>query len=279
MATLQKSRMVSHQLPIENGKTVSVAAMSSDGTALPTPLMSYYLKMPRDSACLISVNNTGKAPRFYSDPLSIPKRDIECWNQARVEKELRMIRTQHPALAETVTIPASWEDLYRYYDAHDLWLQGAWNLWTVINELGYQNEKLVCYHQQMQKIQNLGHRSPLKPAEMSLISDFAEGWISFTENRLMLIKWDGSHDILQLLSPVDWKEGGVEGLNQTQANFLRDEFTYWHRYWRERYDNPARFFPPDQWHHLGGKYAKKDSVSGPKKRFGMLLLSDWITRC
>ncbi|KAK4181438.1 hypothetical protein QBC36DRAFT_374301 [Triangularia setosa] len=267
MSAPHRGRMASQQFPSKNGKTVSVVAMSSNGTPLPTPLMSYYLNMPRDSPCVISVNNTGNAPRFYSDPLSIPKRDIECWNQARIEEEARTIRAQHPALAENVTAPASWEDLYRYYDAHDLWLQGAWNLWAVIDELGYLNQKMECYHQKMQEIQNMGHRFPLQPYELSMIADFVEGWVSFKENRLMLIDWDGSYDILQLFSPVDWTEGGFDGLNQTQADFLRHEFTYWHGHWRERYENPVPFFPPDQWHHLGGKYAKKDSFKGPTKRF------------
>ncbi|KAK4200614.1 hypothetical protein QBC40DRAFT_225240 [Triangularia verruculosa] len=272
MSALQKGRMASQQFPTQNGRTVSVVAMSSNGTALPTPLMSYYFNLPRDSACVISVNKTRKAPRFYDEPLTIPAREIECWDQSRIEEEARTIRTQYPAVAESIVVPGSWEDLYRYFDAHDLWLQGAWNLWAVIDELGYQNQKMKCYSQKIEEIRNMGPRFPLQPYEQAMINDFVEGWVSFMENRLTLIEWDGSRDILQLLSPVDWKDGGIEGLNQTQADFLRDELTYWHGHWRERYENPARFFPTDQWHHLGGKYAKKDSLPGPKKRFGMLCL-------
>lgn len=103
------------------------------------PPMEFFLNFPRHAPALFSTNN-GMRPRRSLDQFLAP-RAIFPWNASQILTAANTLRKYHYPLFKYIQKPASYTDLYHYWDAYDLWHMGAYNLWNVLNYLHSEMEK------------------------------------------------------------------------------------------------------------------------------------------
>ncbi|KAK3330564.1 hypothetical protein B0H66DRAFT_612306 [Apodospora peruviana] len=180
------------------------------GTTQPT--MAFYTQMPKEAECIFSLNDKIKTKRFLKHIL--PKREVEpqAWNTELVKTKAAEIRSKCPDAAKSVARPEKWEDLYCHFDASDLWHEGAWNLWRVIEQLFEENLAQAVKDYDSDKVDE--------------ISDWVYGWLTWEENRQKLLSWDIKSDILDIFSPKDRDE--VKDCDPAALEHVRGALTYWH---------------------------------------------------
>ncbi|KAK3939435.1 hypothetical protein QBC46DRAFT_234211, partial [Diplogelasinospora grovesii] len=103
------------------------------------PALSLYINMPDDARCVFSLNAEITAKRHLR--LRLPERQAEVWDEGRIQEKVNNIRDHYPFESRRVAAIDTWEDLFEYFDAHDLWHQGAWNLRRVIERIYQENEQ------------------------------------------------------------------------------------------------------------------------------------------
>ncbi|KAJ4298713.1 hypothetical protein N0V88_003745 [Collariella sp. IMI 366227] len=135
------------------------------------------------------------------------------------EKEIRLAaddyRGAFRADVEQLSRPTIWEDLYKWFDAVDLWEKGAWNLWRVLQFLCDQNEE------QQRKYNT-----------WDVVDDWAYDWCTSSSNRAALAAWDRRSDIFSILSPADHKN--IHDSSPESLNILRGALFYWHSMYNNR---------------------------------------------
>ncbi|KAK0613080.1 hypothetical protein B0T17DRAFT_397101 [Bombardia bombarda] len=118
-------------------------------------------------------------------------------------------------------MPTDWTDLYKYFDAHDLWFQGVCNLLRVISHLV--NENTV----------HLRDQSPFPPLTdydpdyYAEIDDWVFKWLTHEQNRRKLRSWDRKSDILSIMTPED-EEEDIGDIGPKALEVLSYELRYWH---------------------------------------------------
>ncbi|KAK3990306.1 hypothetical protein QBC44DRAFT_394588, partial [Cladorrhinum sp. PSN332] len=221
--------------------------LAENNRSVPQPRMSFYFGMPHNAPCVFSLDEQVKAPRVIS-PMGAPKRPVVAWDNTQIEREAYLLRTRLPEEAKKVVRPSAWEDLYSYFDAYDLWLSGAWNLWCVIDLLGEQNEA----HRNLRKAAAAVATTATAPAHAgaasnseSIIDNWVYNWLTREENRLKISKWDHSTSILFIPWPEDYMSIGGD-LLADEAHRLQEALEYWHKeYYCASETEPVYNGPPD----------------------------------
>jgi hypothetical protein len=109
--------------------------------------------------------------------------------------------------------PTSWDDLWIWFDAHDIYHYGATNLWNVICNLYHEN-RIVLQDMQKETSLCLGH--------------WADDWVEKPANSQKLGSWvDNQGHILNLLTIEDWDSLG-EDLDQSSRILLENALRYRH---------------------------------------------------
>ncbi|GAB1311669.1 hypothetical protein MFIFM68171_01879 [Madurella fahalii] len=181
------------------------------GRPIPMPNIGFYTSVPADAECILSLNAEVPAKRSLGHRLQIQDRPAELWLDWDVEKAARDFRAEYPREVANIVRPTLWEDLYRYFDAHDLWFKGAWNLWHVIQCLCDENE---------------GIRKQIDPHDLNEIDGWAWRWCTHRENRDRLSTWDQQSDILDLLTQENRNE--LCGCGSETLDILRRALCYWY---------------------------------------------------
>ncbi|KAL2023578.1 hypothetical protein VTK56DRAFT_2186 [Thermocarpiscus australiensis] len=197
---------------------------TSDNQQVPKPVMGFYRHTPADAECI------------FSDKTSVDRdvnldREAVAWDDKRLQTEADAIRAKYPREARKLIRPTQWEDLYRYFHVVDLWEQGAWNLWWVLQRLCDENEDRSGRVRSNRKA-STGQQLQVAPrahADLDfsgVIDDWAYKWCTHGENRRKLSTWDQHCDILNVLTQADWDDIGD---CETEAlNVLRGALQYWH---------------------------------------------------
>lgn len=93
-----------------------------------------------------------------------------------------------------VEVPQSYWDLYRYFDAYDIYYRGAQNLWNVINTLAFENQyaRTVVEKEQIMLAE---HYTPL-------FESLAADLLKRPEMQTKLLEWNKERqpDILEVLN-------------------------------------------------------------------------------
>jgi len=187
--------------------------MSANGWRIPQPQMGFYWNLPADAPCAFSKN---KDQRCLSRGLA-PKHRAVAWSDVRVRTMATTLRAEHGDKVKTLVRPERWEDLYRSFDTVDLWSEGSWNLWRVLQLLCDENDAAAQSH-------------ALDCAVCDEVENWAYSWCTHKTNRLKLATWDQKSDILSVLSPSDSKN--VSDCPKEALNMLRDALKYWHNQYK-----------------------------------------------
>lgn len=173
---------------------------------IPMPYMGFYWGMPADSLCLLSEPK----PKRTFGPLDPRPRDGSAWDDSQVQTMVGILRERHERVKNTYPLirPHTWEDLYYYFDAVDLWHNGAWNLWQALHRMCDEDEG-----------------APLGQMEKDVIEEWVYAWCTHEKNRERLGRWDGTGDVLTVLSRADVES--VRGSRWEALEFLRGALRYW----------------------------------------------------
>lgn len=105
------------------------------------PLGFFTQPVPKDHRAIFSTINGTKPMRALTNPNRIAHRPV--WAPAKILHFCNGIRSRfHPQCKYLQPLQA-WSDLYQYFDAYDIHLHGAWNLWNVIHRMISENQLLL----------------------------------------------------------------------------------------------------------------------------------------
>ncbi|KAK1750242.1 hypothetical protein QBC47DRAFT_278071, partial [Echria macrotheca] len=164
---------------------------SANGAEIEMPSINLYTNMPADARSTISKLAGASEPRKMYHML--PDRTLVAWSQRQIQGLANQFRAAHPEAAMSVVRPTRWEDLYDYFDAHDLWYKGAWNLWQLVLCICDQNDVEAAD-------QNM--------SMWEVVYDWTYKWLTHATNRQKLFDWDTVSDIVTIFTPEDWKDVG-----------------------------------------------------------------------
>lgn len=128
---------------------------------IPGPLPpTFFIDIPPDSAAIFSTL-LGTRP-FRPLPNPVPVHAIRSGSENDIRDKSYDLFKRYLALAESiVTPPTTWQDLYHYFDATDLWTEGAGFLFHV-----------------------LGYIVMVNATKLNFLESFARGWAFSNEARL-----------------------------------------------------------------------------------------------
>ncbi|KAF4978495.1 hypothetical protein FZEAL_5141 [Fusarium zealandicum] len=152
-----------------------------------------FFTNPRTNARAIFSTLNGQRQFRRLDHL-LPRRRIHLWTADEIQSVCNSLRKVFWDHMKTMQQPYSWDSLWTYFDAFDLYHYGAMNLWNVVKTLC--DENAIIYTDLTKELAiHIGH--------------WADGWLASEANQKKLLKWDGTHGpLLPLLSKADWKEIG-----------------------------------------------------------------------
>jgi hypothetical protein len=178
-----------------------------DGKVIPTPAMIFYSNMPEDAACVFSLTAEVPKKRALGEP-PYPDSHPCVWSSEQIQEEASIVRNLFPDAAMDVSFVWKWEDLYTYFDAHDLWHKGAWNLWRLVMRLGSENADM---------------------ARVEQIRAWVYNWLCYQENCYRLCSWTADRDILCVFHERDWIGCGLnEHAQDNDLDMVRRELHRWH---------------------------------------------------
>lgn len=102
------------------------------------PPVAFFTQPPPGSVAAFSTLGGQKPFRFVESPTD--DREGDHWWAAEIQRVCDELRRNLPDVCSSIVKPQSYWDLYKYFDAHDIYYRGALNLWNVINTLNFENE-------------------------------------------------------------------------------------------------------------------------------------------
>jgi hypothetical protein len=184
--------------------------LTRDLIRVPQPIMRLYFSMPENAPCKLSFSEHRR--KFNQ---SSSRRNYH-WDDARVRAVVAILRAKHGPKMSTLVRPKTWEDMYQYFDAVDLWVTGAWNLWRVVHHSCDENEGPVA-------------PSPPDLAACDEIDQWAYDWCTHEHNRNRLSAWDRRSDILSVLSPMDSQN--ISDCDVAAFAVLRGALKHWYNHY------------------------------------------------
>ncbi|KAL2169701.1 hypothetical protein VTG60DRAFT_5754 [Thermothelomyces hinnuleus] len=191
--------------------------LARNDIAIPQPLMGFYWNMPQDAPCILSLP---KARRCFKRGEVPHGRRSVAWDDDYVCDTVAALRVRRGPKMNTLVRPRTWEDMYQYFDAVDLWTMGAWNLWRVVHFACDENEG------------GPGEPSPSKSAAFEVVDEWAYDWCTHEEHRARLSAWDERSDILCVLSPAEIND--VSCCDIQELSVLRGALRYWSRFYKNQ---------------------------------------------
>lgn len=157
--------------------------------------ISFYATPPSNARAIFSTNN-GHQP-LRSVYRIKPRRLIHLWSKDEIQGICNSMRKVWWAFMKILPKPQSWDDLWTYFDAHDIYFYGALNLWNVLNTL-YDENVLILADLHKEIGVWVGH--------------WADEWLENPANQTKLGNWsDGQGYVLDILTDEDWNLlGGID---------------------------------------------------------------------
>ncbi|CAG9991277.1 unnamed protein product [Clonostachys byssicola] len=148
--------------------------------------VGFYINPPTTAEAIFSTRN-GK-DQFKRMHHVLPHRHLHLWPRDEIQAVCNSVRKVHWASMKRMQRPESWDDLWKYFDAHDLYYAGAINLWNVLNTLIDENEIIF---------------KDLRIETAVIIGHWLDAWLA-EDNQSKLIAWtEGQGPILDILSDRD----------------------------------------------------------------------------
>lgn len=152
-----------------------------------------------------------KRPLPTPPPVPILRSNISEAVSARAEA----LETEFPKFIRSVDPPRSWEDLYRYFDAYDLYLEGVDFCFHVITQIGKRNVYLSALYEKE-------------------ISDYAREWVSYHRDEVVRNPEVGN--LTRLFSTAELE--GLETLTNFHMHSLVNKLDFFRRHLMAQFINP-----------------------------------------
>ncbi|KAK7425835.1 hypothetical protein QQZ08_007684 [Neonectria magnoliae] len=124
----------------------------------------------------------------------LPQRRIHLWNRDEIQSVCNSIRKVFWQHMREMRQPQSWDDLWQFFDASDLYHYGALNLWNMVNTL-FDENKIIFTDVAKENALHIGR--------------WADEWAMKESNKTKLREWDSSQGpLLPLLDDEDWQSLG-----------------------------------------------------------------------
>ncbi|KAI0468946.1 hypothetical protein F4859DRAFT_524102 [Xylaria cf. heliscus] len=181
------------------------------------PPVAFFAQPPESAAAVFSTVFGTRPFRLVENPT--PEREGHYWWAAEIQRVCDELRRNLPDVCRKIETPRSYLDLYKYFDAYDIYYRGAQNLWNVINTFVFENEyaqKLVDDEQKMQT-----------EKYMPLFEYLASEIVRKPEIQTKLLGWDREkpNDVLKFLTAYELRI--FEGYEKYPPHFvdaIRDIF-------------------------------------------------------
>ncbi|KAL7913466.1 hypothetical protein GGI35DRAFT_490062 [Trichoderma velutinum] len=155
--------------------------------------VGFYTNVPSKAKAFISTSN-GSRPFRKLDHI-LPQRRIHLWSRDEIQAICNSLRKVFWNELKHMQQPHCWDDLWTFFDAHDLYHNGCMNLWNVINTLWDEN-KLISVDVRREVAAHIGH--------------WADEWLKREQNQEKLTKWQESHGpIFRILDDQDHDSLGL----------------------------------------------------------------------
>ncbi|KAL7947240.1 hypothetical protein V8C42DRAFT_352017 [Trichoderma barbatum] len=155
--------------------------------------VGFYTNVPSKAKAFISTSN-GSRPFRTLDHI-LPQRRIHLWSRDDIQRICNSLRKKYWNELKHMQQPYCWDDLWTYFDAHDLYHNGCMNLWNVINTLWDEN-KFISMDVKREVAVYIGH--------------WADDWLKRPQNREKLTKWEETcGPIFRILDDEDHKSLGL----------------------------------------------------------------------
>ncbi|KAH6604178.1 hypothetical protein Trco_007624 [Trichoderma cornu-damae] len=155
--------------------------------------VGFYTNVPPKAKAIISTSN-GSRP-FRKLEHILPQRRIHLWSKDEIQAICNSLRKLYWNELKDMRQPHCWDDLWAFFDAHDLYHNGCLNLWNVLNTIWDEN-KLISVDVKREVAAHIGH--------------WADEWLKQAENREKLTQWEESQGpIFRILSDRDHQSLGV----------------------------------------------------------------------
>ncbi|OAQ96144.1 hypothetical protein LLEC1_01033 [Akanthomyces lecanii] len=155
--------------------------------------VGFYTNPPSGAKAIFSTAS-GLRPFRHMHHI-LPRRRLHLWSKNEIQQNCNSIRQLNWAAMRCMTEPFSWDDLWQYFDAFDLYHHGAINLWNVINHL-YAENKIILTDFMKSCALELGY--------------WVTEWLKAEGNVEKLKNWETSKgSVIQVLDVQDWESLGT----------------------------------------------------------------------
>jgi hypothetical protein len=126
-----------------SGFTVNDALKAADGPRYVgafqdhEPPISFFTQPPQNSAAVLSTENGRRPFRMVENPTY--ERPGYYWWAAHIQQVCNELRRNMPQVCKSIEAPRDYWDLFKYFDAYDIYYRGAQNLWNVLHTLVFEN--------------------------------------------------------------------------------------------------------------------------------------------
>ncbi|KAJ2985878.1 hypothetical protein NUW58_g5300 [Xylaria curta] len=174
------------------------------------PPVDFFTHPPENSAAVFSTLFGRRPFRSVENPTD--KRNGHYWWAAEIQRVCDELRRNLPDVCRKIETPRNYWDLYKYFDAYDIYYRGAQNLWNVINTFVFENEYAAEVVRKEQKIQTEQY--------MPLFESLASELLRKADIQTRLLTWDREKqwDVLKLLTPYELQI--FEGYEKYPDHFL-----------------------------------------------------------
>ncbi|KAI8952187.1 hypothetical protein F4801DRAFT_600329 [Xylaria longipes] len=159
------------------------------------PPVAFFTEIPDNSAAVFSTLFGTRPFRLVENPTR--DREGHYWWAAEIQRVCDELRRNLPDVCRKIVAPRSYWDLYKYFDAYDIYHRGAQNLWNVINTFVFENEYAQSIVENEQKMQAEEY--------IPLFEHLASELLRRPEIQTKLLTWDRERqqDILKLLTAYE----------------------------------------------------------------------------
>ncbi|KAF4595212.1 hypothetical protein GQ602_000825 [Ophiocordyceps camponoti-floridani] len=140
----------------------------------------------------------------------LPDRRVHLWTKDEIQSVCNSLRKVFWEDMKKLRRPGSWNDLWEFFDAVDMYHYGALNLWNVMNTLFDENSIITSVWRSELSVE-IGH--------------FADEWLKEGGNKDKLKDWDDlKGPVLCCLTPEDWRK--VRNLKGDEISLLKSALEF-----------------------------------------------------
>jgi hypothetical protein len=178
-------------------------------------LPAKFYNPPADAPALFSTRNGTRAKRQICSPPPAPvvRSDFD----QEVKRMAALLRKELPQVAGLIRNPSTWKDLYYFFDAVDLWVEGAVFLYYVVSHISKDNVVAQETYNRMQ--------------QNAMIFQYAGNWV--TENAGKIAKLPPQTDFITLFNQS--QRSDIRGFRDHELEGMREALRFHHARLREKY--------------------------------------------